>query len=65
MITRDIPTVLGDMLQGLNEAAACCSGMIHTRPDSSWFFLRDVTEAIRAMITSEIVDPMMANKNVL
>ncbi len=63
MTFRDPATILGDMLQGLNEAAACCSGMIHTRPASHWFFLRDVTEAMKAMVVSEIVDPMMANKS--
>lgn len=58
---RDISIVLGEMLQGINEAAACCSGMIQTRPDSQWFFLRDVTEAMRAMIVDQVVDPMMSS----
>lgn len=61
---RDISIVLGEMLEGLNESAACCSGMIHTRPDSHWFFLRDITEAMKAMVVDQIVDPMMANKSV-
>lgn len=59
-VAREIPVVLGEMLQGMNEAAACCSGMIGSRPDSQWFFLRDVIEACRAMIVDQCVDPMLA-----
>ncbi len=61
MTQRDEATILGDMLQGLNEAAACTSGMIHVRPDSKWFFLRDMAEALKAMVVDLVVDPMMSS----
>ena len=60
-MTRDVAIVIGELLEDLNDSAACCSGMISLRPDHHWLLLRDMFHATKAMIVSEIVDPMMAN----
>ena len=57
--TRPVELVLGQFLEGMNQAAGAAGAMIHCHQDSRWFKVRAVLEFVKKVIVGECVDSML------
>lgn len=60
---RTAPIVLGQFLEGINQASGAARHMIHHHQDSRFFPLVGILEAVHRMIVAEVVDPMLERKS--
>lgn len=58
--TKEI--VLGQFLEGLNQAIGGARHMIHHHQDPRWFQMVAILETVHKMCVSNVVDPMMEPK---
>ncbi len=56
---RTVELILGEMLEGLNQASGGASHLIHQRRDARWFHIRDILEATKVMISMDAVEPLL------
>jgi hypothetical protein len=62
MQQRTKAIILGQMLEGLNQATGAAGHLIHHRQDARWFNIRDILEAVKAMLVAEAVEPMFQSQ---
>lgn len=60
--TRTKEIVLGQMLEGLNQASGGSRHMLHHHQDSRWFNIIAIIEAVHRLIVAQAVDPMLVPK---
>jgi hypothetical protein len=54
--------ILGNLLEGLNQASGAASLLIHHQQNTFWMRMRDVLELTKAGIVSYSVDPLLKPK---
>lgn len=56
---RSKEIVLGQFLEGLNQAVGGSRHLIHHHQDSRWFQIVAVLETVHKMCVSNVVDPLL------
>ncbi len=59
---RPKEVVLGQFLEGLNQATGAASHMIHHHQDTRWFRIRGILETVHTMCVNNAVNPMLKPK---
>lgn len=58
--TKEI--ILGQILEGLNQAAGAAGLLIHHQQNTYWMGLRGLLEAVKGQIVSYSVEPLLKPK---
>lgn len=54
--------ILGQLLEGLNQAAGASGHMIHHHQDTRWFKTRAILEAVVRLVVAQSVEPLITPK---
>lgn len=59
---RSKEIILGQFLEGINQASGAARHMIHHHQDSRWFPIVAVLEMVHKVCVSQVIDPLMEPK---
>lgn len=62
MEKRTFPLVLGQFLEGINQASGAARHMIHHHQDTRWFPICGILETIHRITVAQVVDPLLKPK---